>query len=313
MPSSAEDGLTAYQRFLIFPRIERGLEEQRRGNHAAAVAQFERARALAPESVLTALYLAYAYRRLGDRARAKRLLDEQKQFTPDSPQLAAALADDAPWLPPPLSPEELERRRREEAAERRAQLDYERRQEAADRIAAVRQRIRDGRLDEAAALAATSFPSYTAVRASLDRDLIQRAIFLRMWASADAAFERIDRAGLLTPVDARQWMQVLLASGDTSKARGLLGRPGLQGVEDTLVLARALQKRGDSVALRSLLGVPRPRFESAAQEAEWLRLTAGALPKRACDDRSPAASVREQSRAARHAGPAGADVPGPLR
>lgn len=272
------DDLSDYQRFVIYPRLEKGIEEQRRGSHAAAIAQFERARQLAPQSVLTALYLAYAHRQAGDRPAATRVLEDQRQHTPDQPQLVAALAEDAPWRPPPMSDEERARQQRIEHDARLARLDHSRRQELEDAIAAVRQRIAAGQLVEAADLAARSLPRDAAIHAVLDRDLAQRAIHLQRWPLAQAAFERIDRAGQLTPGDARQWLQIRLANGDTAGARQLLSRPEFQGPEDRLAVARVLQWRGETEALRGLVSGRWPRFTTAAQEAEWLQLSAAAAP-----------------------------------
>lgn len=279
LPPSARprgtDDLSDYQRFVIYPRLEKGIEEQRRGSHAAAIAQFERARQLAPQSVLTALYLAYAYRQASDRAAATPVLEDQRQHTPDQPQLAAALAEDAPWRPPPMSDEEVARQQRAEQDARLARLDQSRRQALEDAIAAVRLRIAAGELVEAADLAVRTLPGDAAIHAVLDRDLAQRAIHLRRWPMAQAAFERIDRAGRLTSGDARQWLQIRLSTGDTVGARHLLARPEFQGPENRLALARVLLGRAEHEALRELISGPWPRFATAAQEAEWLQLSAG--------------------------------------
>lgn len=272
------DDLSAYQRFVIYPRLERGLDEQRRGRHEAAVSQFERARQLAPQSVLTALYLAYAYRQAGDREAARRVLEDQQQHSPADRALAAALAEDVPWQPPPLSAEEQERRARQERDHQLAVAEQRRRQDIEDRIAAVRQRIADARLDDASALAEATLPDDPAIRAALDRDLAQRAIHLRQWAPAQAAFERIDGSGQMSPADARQWLQIRLASGDTRGARALLDKPQLQGAENLLSVARVMQLRGEVEPLRLLVSHRWPRFETATQEAEWLQLAATALP-----------------------------------
>lgn len=276
--SPAGDDLSAYQRFVIHPRLARGIEAQRHGDHGGALAQFERARQLAPASVVTALYLAYALRQAGDRPAARRVLEEQLRLTPRHPKLMAALADDAPWLPPPLSPQEQAALARAEQQQELAVLDLQRRQEVEDRIADLRRRIAAGQVDEADALMAKLAVLDPVLRTGLDRDLAQRAIHLQHWSVARAAFDRIDEAGLLSASDARQWLQVCLAGGDTGAARSLLGKPLLQGTTPLLMVARVMQARGETAALQTLVVGRWPRFEQADEEAEWLRFRAAGLP-----------------------------------
>ncbi len=272
----AADDLSTWQRFVIYPRLEKGLAAQREGSHTLAVAQFERARQLAPQSVLTALYLAYAYRLAGDRTAATRVLEAQHQHSPESQQIAAAMAEDAPWTPPPVSAEEQARRDQAARDAERAQRDQQLRQALEDRIAAVRERIALGDLERAQSLAELTLPHDSALRASLDRDLAQRAIHLRREALALAAFERIDEAGQLTPADARQWLTLRLAGGDSRGARRLLARMPSRTADSVLAVARTLAQRGETEPLRDFLAGRVPVFDAAPQEAEWLRLLATA-------------------------------------
>ncbi|GGZ59265.1 hypothetical protein GCM10008101_11280 [Lysobacter xinjiangensis] len=87
-PIDLGPGVSDYQRFMAYPHLQRGFDAQRRGDAAAAVAAFERARRYAPRSATVALYLADAYRRGGRAEQADRLLAEQRRHTPGDARLA---------------------------------------------------------------------------------------------------------------------------------------------------------------------------------------------------------------------------------
>jgi adsorption protein A len=69
--------VSGYRRFLIYPHLQKGWDSMRRGDRARALAEFERARELAPENALIALQLADAYRTFGEIARAETVLRQQ--------------------------------------------------------------------------------------------------------------------------------------------------------------------------------------------------------------------------------------------
>ena len=78
-----------YRQFMVYPHRQAGYAAMRAGNERVAVAEFERARALAPQNIDTALDLVEAYRHFGHAAQAQKLLDEQRRYTPDDPRLRA--------------------------------------------------------------------------------------------------------------------------------------------------------------------------------------------------------------------------------
>src|SRR5262245_1700764 len=85
--------VSGYRRFLIYPHLHKGWESMQRGDRDRALMEFERARALAPESVVVALHLANAYRKFGESARAESVLRQQLERTPRDARLRNALMD----------------------------------------------------------------------------------------------------------------------------------------------------------------------------------------------------------------------------
>src|SRR4029453_12706048 len=85
------DDVDGYHRFLIYPHLQKGWEAAQSGDRARALAELERARSLAPESVVVALHLAEAYRKFGLEARAESVLREQLKRAPDDSRLKSAL------------------------------------------------------------------------------------------------------------------------------------------------------------------------------------------------------------------------------
>ena len=82
---------TSYRRFLIYPHLEKGFDAQARGERGRALAEFEQARALAPDNPAVALHLAQAYRHFGEPARAEAVLREQLTRNPGNKALSKAL------------------------------------------------------------------------------------------------------------------------------------------------------------------------------------------------------------------------------
>jgi adsorption protein A len=91
--------VSGYQRFLIYPHLQKGRELMDRGDRVRALSEYERARQIAPRSAAMAVYLASAYRQAGDRTRAQSVLREQLTFTPGERRVETALAD----LTPPVA------------------------------------------------------------------------------------------------------------------------------------------------------------------------------------------------------------------
>ena len=83
--------IDSYRRFLIYPHLQKGWESMQRGERDSALAEFERARDLAPANAVVALQLAEAYSHFGDDRRAEAVLREQLARTPDSLRVQVAL------------------------------------------------------------------------------------------------------------------------------------------------------------------------------------------------------------------------------
>ena len=85
--------ISAYARFMVYPHLQKGWESMQRGERDRALAEFERARSLAPDNAAVALYLAAAYRQFGEPQRAESLLLHQLTRTPHDARVVTALAD----------------------------------------------------------------------------------------------------------------------------------------------------------------------------------------------------------------------------
>lgn len=84
---------TGYRRFLLYPHLQKGFEAMAREDRVRSLAEFEQARALAPDNPVVATYLAEAYRRFGEPARAEAVLREQLMRNPGDARLKKALGD----------------------------------------------------------------------------------------------------------------------------------------------------------------------------------------------------------------------------
>jgi adsorption protein A len=86
-------GLNSYQRFVIYPHIEKGLSALKVGDKERAIEEFLWARKRAPKSPATALYLANAYIASDDYLAAKEVLEQQLLITPKNQQLLKRLSN----------------------------------------------------------------------------------------------------------------------------------------------------------------------------------------------------------------------------
>ena len=84
---------TGIKRFMLYPHLQKGFDAMKQGNRLRALSEFEQARAIAPNNPVIAAYLADAYRRFGERARAEVLLREQLTRNPGNAQLKNARDD----------------------------------------------------------------------------------------------------------------------------------------------------------------------------------------------------------------------------
>ncbi|MCJ7799860.1 MAG: bacteriophage N4 adsorption protein A, partial [Polaromonas sp.] len=84
---------TGYRRFLLYPHLQKGFEAMARADRVRSLAEFEQAWVLAPDNPVVATYLAEAYRRFGEPARAEAVLRQQLMRNPGDARLNKALRD----------------------------------------------------------------------------------------------------------------------------------------------------------------------------------------------------------------------------
>ena len=82
--------VNTFQRFLVYPHIEKGLSSIQAGNYQRAIEEFKQVRSWAPKSPQTAIYLANAFSLNGQFDEAKKVLEDQLQYTPDDPEVTTA-------------------------------------------------------------------------------------------------------------------------------------------------------------------------------------------------------------------------------
>lgn len=255
MDADPQNDMSTYQRFLTYPHRQRGFAAMRAGDENTAMAEFKRARELAPRSVETALDLAEAYRHFGHPSLGREVLLEQRRFTPQSARLhqaEQALAKAKPIPDCNLDNSFVCRAKRGyddlaggDLAKAQAELD------AADFA-----RSREG--------------------IALRHALAQRAIYLGDAKRAETQFAALDSAGLLHAEERGQWFALLLERRQLDAARELQARGGLDTPQQQLALAHAMADQGDLRALAVYMDKHHPVFGETSQEQQWLYLLARA-------------------------------------
>ena len=86
-------GINSYQKFLVYPHIDKGLSALDQGDGERAIQEFLRARKIAPKSPTTALYLSNAYIKENNYDAAKAVLEGQLAFTPKNTQILKRLSN----------------------------------------------------------------------------------------------------------------------------------------------------------------------------------------------------------------------------
>ncbi|AHX16222.1 hypothetical protein CH75_07030 [Dyella jiangningensis] len=256
--------VSRYQKFVVYPHQQAGYaalaaakdaakagdKAKAAAEEAKAVAEFERARELAPKDVRTALDLAEAYRRSGSETRARRVMDEQRRYTPDDASVRAWEASTA--AAPAVDC------RTDMGAVCRSQRGFD--------------ALKQGDLAKVEAeLAATDFARTTEGRA-LRHALVQRAIYLGDESRAEAQLGILDRDDKLSAEERGQWFQLLLKQGKWDEARQLQSRGGLDAPAQDLAFAQAIARGGDRQQLASYLASRQPAFEKEADERQWIYL-----------------------------------------
>lgn len=86
-------GINSYQKFLVYPHIQKGLTDLDQGKIDDAIQEFSRARQIAPKSPTTALYLANAYIKGSNYSSAKEVLEQQLLISPGDRQILKRLSN----------------------------------------------------------------------------------------------------------------------------------------------------------------------------------------------------------------------------
>lgn len=239
-----------YQQFVVYPHRQAGYAALRAGDEGKAIAEFSRARELAPRNIDTALDLAEAYRHFGHAAQAKQVMDGQRRFTPDDARLRAweAAATAAPAVDC----------RTDAGPVCRAKRGFE--------------DLNRGDLDKVEAeLAAPDFARSAEGRA-LRHALVQRSIYLGQSQRAEAQLAVLDRDDKLSAEERRQWFELLLKLGKLDDARQLQSRGGLDAPAQDLALAQAIANTGNRQQLATYLASRQPAFDKEADERQWIYL-----------------------------------------
>lgn len=246
--SSAADA-SRYEQFVVYPHRQAGYAAMREGDEAKAIAEFSRARELAPQNIDTALDLAEAYRHFGQAARAKQVMDGQRRYTPDDARLRA-------W----------------EASAAAPAVDCQKDNGPVCRAKRGFDDLNHGDLAKAEAeLAAPDFARSAEGRA-LRHALVQRAIYLGDNQRAEAQLGILDREDKLSDDERGQWFELLLKLGKLDDARQLQSRGGLDAPARDLALAQAIANSGNRQQLAGYLASRQPVFDKEADERQWIYL-----------------------------------------
>lgn len=244
-------GVSSYQRFVLYPHLQKGFSALARGHRDGAIAEFEQARKLQPENPVIALYLARAYEHFGEDRQAAALIHEQLAITPKEAELLAMA-------------EGLQRKEPLDPA--CALLEC--------KVARAERDLLDADLRGLAAALADPGLAGSAQGLSLRHDLLQRALGERNWPLAAEQFDWLDRSGKLSQGELRQWFNLLLAQNKVQQAVALRRRLPDQDGEPDLAIALALGKAGEGARLSRYQRESAPHFSLASQEREWLQLAA---------------------------------------
>ena len=87
-----DQGLTSYERFIVYPHIEKAFKAVQEENFDQAIAQFSQAHNLVPHQTQITLYLANAYEKKSNYELAIELLKKQLSLNPESQDLKQELA-----------------------------------------------------------------------------------------------------------------------------------------------------------------------------------------------------------------------------
>lgn len=244
-------GVSNYQRFVLYPHLQKGFSAIERGHRDRAISEFEQARKLQPENPVIALYLARAYEHFGQDKQALALMRQQLAITPQDAELltfAEGLQRKNPFDPDCNLLE--------------------------CKVARAERELLDADLQGLATLLDDSELAATPQGLALRHDLLERSLGERNWGLAAEQFAWLDKAGKLSQGELKQWFNMLLIQGDVAQAVVLRRRLPSQDGELDVAIALTLAKQQDGAALRRYQQSHSPHFAKAAQEREWLLLAA---------------------------------------
>ncbi|WP_349919589.1 NfrA family protein [Aeromonas veronii] len=244
-------GVSSYQRFVLYPHLQKGFSALERGHRDRAIAEFEQARKLQPENPVIALYLARAYEHFGQDKHAAALIHEQLSITPGYAELLAMA----------------------EGLQRKNPLDPACNQLEC-KVARAERDLLDGDLGALATALEDPALADSSQGLGLRRNLLQRALGEQNWPLAAGQFAWLDKAGKLGPGETKQWVNMLLAQDKVEQAVALRHRLPSDDAELDLAIALALGKDQRGATLGRYQQAHAPQFQRADQEREWLQLAA---------------------------------------
>jgi Tetratricopeptide repeat. len=255
-------GLSDYRHFVIYPHLEKALRAQKNNDEQTALKEFRHIHQQAPDNIPLTLYLVEALRHFDHDDQARQVLTEQLKKNPQDQRLQQQLAAIPTHSPPVNTLAELlaQQKSCEAAPTTRC------RSETGQNALKMKQlTIADNQLNEAAF-------AQSQEGLALEEGIVQRAIYLKEWSTADKIFGRKYQQQRLSAAEQQQWFDVLLAGKLdqrllTLQSKGLFNLPAQQ-----LTYASSLASRGEKVALQRYLAASQPHFNDAAQEQNWLFL-----------------------------------------
>jgi len=255
-------GLSDYRHFVIYPHLEKALRAQQQNDEKTALTEFRHIHEQAPDNVPLTLYLAEAYRHFGHDGQAQQVLSEQLKRHPNDPRLLQQLAAIPQKVEVVNTVEQLQALQKRCDATPTTRCRSETGQYA----------LKLGQLDIAQAQLTDSEFSQTPEGKDLEQGVLQRAIYLKDWRNADDIYSRRNQRGTLTAAQQQQWFDVLTAGQLDKRIEQLQSQGLMNSPEQQLAYASTLATRDKRDDLQRYLSNHRPRFDTTAQEQNWLYL-----------------------------------------
>lgn len=254
--------LSDYRHFVVYPRLEKALRAQKNNDEKTALAEFSYLHQQLPNNVPLTLYLAEAYRYFDHDDRARQVLSEQLKRQPQDIRLQQQLAAIPAKIQRVTTVEQLLAQQKTCDAAPTTRCRSETGQNA----------LRLKQLSIAQAQLNDRAFAQSDEGAELETNILQRAIFLQDWSTADTLFSQKNQRHALRSDEQKQWFDVLLAGKLDQRVQalqttGLFTRPQQQ-----LAFASTLATRGKNQMLQDYLASHHPRFENEEQEKNWLFL-----------------------------------------